>query len=164
MVLYSHDTTIRIHIQAETLSTIMTNEHTFLEEYTSHSLFTKGLWKGWCCYVWEVSWRRRETVTYWPQIPSFSSCWATRPGVTESHKPSACKLILTLASYLQLELQFEHNSNCPKPTVAPGYIIVWYPPASCGCMHLHRIQPHPQVKVIFQYLRPDACVSWLTVG
>ena len=51
----------------------MTNEHTSLEKYTSHTLFSKGLRKG--CdrvnvgYVWEVSWRRRETATYWPQVP-----------------------------------------------------------------------------------------------
>ena len=63
------------------------------------------------------------------------------------------------------------NSNCPKPSVAPGYIIVWRSPASCGCMHLHRIQTRPQVKVIFRHPRPDApvssaylhrCISWLT--
>ena len=50
------------------------------------------------------------------------------------------------------------NSNWPKPSVAPGYIIVSRPPVSCGRMHLHRIQPRPQVKVIFWYLRPDAPV------
>ena len=46
---YSRDTTIRIHIPAETKSTIMTNEYTSLEKYTSHSLFemvVKGLRKG----------------------------------------------------------------------------------------------------------------------
>ena len=42
----------------------MTIEHTSLEKYTSHTLFSKGLWKG--CqkvdigYVWEVSWRRNR--------------------------------------------------------------------------------------------------------
>ena len=51
----------------------MTNEHTSLEKYTIHSLFSKGLRNG--CervdvdYVWEVSWRQRETATYWPQVP-----------------------------------------------------------------------------------------------
>ena len=51
----------------------MTNEDTSLEKYTSHTLFSKGFRKG--CkrvdvgYVWEVSWRRRETATYWPQVP-----------------------------------------------------------------------------------------------
>ena len=28
------------------------------------------------------------------------------------------------------------NCNWPKPSVAPGYIIVLHPPASCGRMHL----------------------------
>ena len=55
------------------------------------------------------------------------------------------------------------DSNCDwnwlKPSVAPGYIFVWHPPASCGRTNLHRIQPRPQVKVIFRYLRPDAPVS-----
>ena len=37
-MLYSRDTTIRIHIYVETWSTIMTNEHTSLEKYTSHTL------------------------------------------------------------------------------------------------------------------------------
>ena len=72
-VLYSHCTTIRIRIHAETSSTIMTNEHISLEKYTSHTLFSKGLRKG--CervdigYVWEVSWRRIETARYWSQVP-----------------------------------------------------------------------------------------------
>ena len=51
------------------------------------------------------------------------------------------------------------NSNWPKPSVAPGYIIVWHPPASCGRTHLHRIQPRPQVKVIFRHPRLDAPFS-----
>ena len=46
-----------------------------------------------------------------------------------------------------------------KSSVAPGYIIFWHLPASCGRTHLHRIQPRPRVKVIFWYLRPDAPVS-----
>ena len=33
----------------------------------------------------------------------------------------------------------------------------------CGRTHLHRIQPRPQVKGIFRYLRPDAPVSTSTV-
>ena len=57
-VLYSHN---YIHIQLYTctsgkiVNTIMTNEHTSLGKYTSHTLFervAKGLRKG---YVWEVS-------------------------------------------------------------------------------------------------------------
>ena len=47
ILLYSHDTTIRIHIHMETKSTIMTNEHTSLEKYTSHTLFERVA-KGLC--------------------------------------------------------------------------------------------------------------------
>ena len=38
---YSH--IIHIQLYTETYSTIMTNEHTSLEKYTSHTLFSKGL-------------------------------------------------------------------------------------------------------------------------
>ena len=44
-LLYSRDTTIRIH--TETSSTIMTNEHTSLEKYTSYTLFERVA-KGLC--------------------------------------------------------------------------------------------------------------------
>ena len=46
----------------------MTNEHTSLEKYTSHTLFSKGLRKGWCwlCVRGELE---TETATYWPQVP-----------------------------------------------------------------------------------------------
>ena len=73
------------------------------------------------------------------------------------------ELVLTpQASCLQLELTPTATRTLTdklKPSLAPGYIFVWRPPASCGCMHLHRIQPHLQVKVIFRYLWPDALVS-----
>ena len=63
------------------------------------------------------------------------------------------------------------NFNWLKPSLAPGYIIVWHPPASSVRTHLHPFQPHPQVKVLIRHPRPDApfsspylhrCVSWLT--
>ena len=64
----------------------MTNEHTSLEKYTSHTLFkrvAKGLRKG--C-VWEVSWRRnRDSNMLTPSSSDNSStsssfCWAAQPG------------------------------------------------------------------------------------
>ena len=61
---------------------------------------------------------------------------------------------------LQLELTGSRTDKL-KPSLTPGYIIVWHPPASCGRTHLHRIQPRPLVRVIFRYLRPDASVSLL---
>ena len=92
---------------------------------------------------------------------STSSGWAAQPWVLRA-QALCLELVLTPAPYLQLELQLEHQltrTDWLKPSVAPGYIIVWHPPTSCGRTHLHRIQPRPQVKVIFRYLRPDAPVS-----
>ena len=62
---YSWGTTIRIHIHAETQSTIMTNELTSLEKYTTHTLF-KRVAKG-LCVGGELE--TEQTATYWPQIP-----------------------------------------------------------------------------------------------
>ena len=99
------------------------------------------------------------------------SGWTAQPWVTEGRKSLVCKLILTLASCSLLNPSATGTGTGTawlKPSVAPGYIIVWYPPASCVRTHLHRIQPRPRVKVIFRYLRPDApvsmlhrCISWL---
>ena len=58
--------------------------------------------------VREVSWRQGQTATYWPKVLLTIAAllshpgWADQPLVTESHKPSVCKLILTLASCPQL--------------------------------------------------------------
>ena len=69
------------------------------------------------------------------------------------------ELVLTSqASYLQLRLELNWLL---KPSMAPGYAIVWHPPPSCGRTLLHRIQPRPQVKVIFRCLQPDAPFSLL---
>ena len=68
-MLYSHDTTIRIHIHAETYSTIMTNEHISLEKYTSHTLFLKGLRKSWRWLCVRGELETEQTATYWPQVP-----------------------------------------------------------------------------------------------
>ena len=70
------------------------------------------------------------------------------------------------------ELELTASNWLTKSSLAPGYIIFWHPPASCGRTHLHQIQPRPQVKVIFRYPRSNApaslssaylhrCISWL---
>ena len=128
--------------------------HFFIKIYVSHWcwLCVRGdLETGTDCYILTqsssdhsstsfASWLGCSTVDHWgprPFVWSWSSlCW---------HPISNWNCNL--------------NSNWPKPSVAPGYIIVWHPPASCERTHLHRIQPCPQVKVIFGYLRPDAPVS-----
>ena len=116
--------------------------------------------------VWEVSSRQGQTATYWPKVLLTiaallpHSGWAAQPWIIEGCKPSVCKLTLNLSSCPQLTPTANGNrTDFPKPSVAPGYIIVSPPPASCGRTHLHRIQPRPQIKVIFWYLRPDATVS-----
>ena len=130
-------------------STIMTtsmNErtHFFIKIYLSH--FIQRVDVG--C-VWEVNWRRGQTATYWPHVLltiaallSHSGS-AAQPWVTEGCKPSVLKLILTLASCPPTDSNCNWNSNWlwlprtdwPKPSVAPGYIILWHPPASTGRTH-----------------------------
>ena len=72
----------------------MTNEHTSLEKYTSHTLFkmvAKRLRKG---FVWEVSWRlKRDCNMLTPSSSVFSSTsfsfyWAAQPGALRA-QPSA---------------------------------------------------------------------------
>ena len=143
-----------IHIHAEAKSTIMTNEHTSLEIYTSHTLFeivAKGLRKG--------DWT--ETATYWPPVSLSLAALLSRSAGLLNRKPEGqalCReLILTV-----LELQ-QLTPNSLNLSVAPGYIIVWHPPASCRRHICTQFNPFT-VKVIPWYLRPDAPVPWSTVG
>ena len=81
----------------------MTNEHTYLEKYTSHTLFervAKGL-----CVSGELE--TEQTATYWPQVPLLG-CSIRGP---EGPSP------LLGASFHCLELQLnlqltDSNSNC----------------------------------------------------
>ena len=88
--------------------------------------------------VWEVSWRRRQTATYWPQVLLVTiaallshSGWAAQPWVAEGPKPS----VWSWFSFHWHPIS-NSNSNCPKPSVALGYIIVSRSPVSCGRTHL----------------------------
>ena len=113
-------------------------------------------------YVWEGSWRPRQTATYWPQVPLTTAALLPHSAGLlnrESRGPKPSVWSWFSLWHLISIRNCNSNSNWPKPSVAPGYIIVLHTPASCGRTHLHRIQPHPQVKVIFRYLRPDAPVS-----
>ena len=70
--------------------------------------------------VWEVSWRRGQTATYWPKvlltIASLlpHSGWAAQPWVTEG-----CKLILTLASCPPTD------SNCNRNWLTQAVCGTW---------------------------------------
>ena len=133
-MLYSH--IIHIHIHAETKSTLMTNEHTSLEKYTSNTLFEmveKGL------YV-RIELETEQTATYWPLVSlSLVALLSRSAGLLNrrSWGPIALcwVLVLSTASYLQLT-----DSKLTQLSATPGYIIVWHPPASCGryiCTQLH---------------------------
>ena len=92
-----------IHIHAETYSPIMTNEHTSLEKYTSHTLFSKGLRNG-CervvCKRWVGDWTDCNILTPSSSVfssTSFSFCWAAQPGVLRAQ--ALCwELVLTTSN------------------------------------------------------------------
>ena len=117
-----------IHIQPYTytcrniVNTIMTNEHTSLEQYTSHFI-RKG-------YVWEVSWRlNKDCNILTPSFfvfssISFSFCWAAQPVALRAQVSAGSG-----SHCLELQ-QTDSNSKLLELPVAPGYIIVWRPPAS----------------------------------
>ena len=97
-------------------------------------------------YVWEVNWRRAQTATCWPKVPLtiaallFHLGWAAQLWFTEGPKPSVCRWLSLrhlVPNSLQLQMELELElTDWPKPSVAPGYIFVWHPPASCGRTHL----------------------------
>ena len=117
----------------------MTNEHTSLEKYTSHTLFSKGLRKG--C-VWEVNWRLNrlqhiDPKFLWQEQHFFLILLGCSTGGHED--PSTRLGAGSHCLELQLELQLTPtNPNCLWHR---GYIIVCRSPASRGRRKLHRIQP-----------------------
>ena len=131
------DATIRINIHAKAESTIMTNEHTSLEKYTSHTLFemvAKGLRKG---YAWEVSWRlNRDCNILTPSSSvvsstSFSFCWAAQPGDLRA-LPSA-------ESWFSLPRTATTDSKLTEPVCSPGLYNCLTPTCFLWASHLHLI-------------------------
>ena len=160
--------TTMIHIQLYTYTRgnkINNNDerrHFFRKIYLSHFIrngcerVTKGL-----CARGEL--KTEPTATYWLPVPlSFSSislsfCWDAQSGVLRAHSPllaaGSLYSILSPACWPQL-------TELP---VAPGYTIVWRPPASCERRIYTEFNPST-VKAISRCLRPDAPVSRLTAG
>ena len=101
-------------------------KHFFIKLYLSHFILERvDVGCG-----WEVSWRRGQTATYWPQVLLtiaallFHSGWAAQPWATEGPKPSVCRWLSIW------HLVSNCNWNWLKLSVAPGYIIVSCPPVS----------------------------------
>ena len=105
------------------------------KKYTSHTFILERVGVG--C-VWEVSWKRGQTATYWPQVLLAitallsHSGWAAQPWVTEVPSPLSGAGSLSAGNLSPTA----NRTDWPKPSLAPGYIIVWRPPASCGRTHL----------------------------
>ena len=134
-----------IHIQlfpytcGNIVNTIMTNEHSSLEKYTSHTLFEmieKGLRKG---YVWEVSWRlNRGCNILTPSSSVFSStsfsfCWAAQPRALRA-QPSA-------ETWFSQPRTATTDSKLTEPICGPGlYNCLTYTCFSWASP-LHPIQP-----------------------
>ena len=134
--------------------------HFFRKTYLSHFIWNscervaKGL------YV-RGELETEQTATYWPPVLlSLAALLSRSAGLLKwgSWGPIALcgMLVLSTVSYLQLT-----DSKLTELPVAPGYIIICRPPASCECGIC--IQLHPSTVKVW-YLRPDAPVPWLTAG
>ena len=96
------------------------------------------------CERWVGDWTNCNILTLNSFVfcsTSFSFCWDAQSGVLRLHSPllgaSSHYSILSPTNWLQL-------TELP---VAPGYIIVWRTPASCGRHICTQFNP-PTVKVI----------------
>ena len=162
-MLYSRNTTIRIHIYIYTniSGNIVSNNDDFNERtktllYKNISLILYSR-KGWCwlcvrseletgtdCYIMAqsssdhsstsfASWLGCSTAGHWG--PQSLSLQADSHAGILSPTDSNCDRNWTDSLELELELELDWH----KPSVASGYIIVCRPPASCGRTHLQRI-------------------------
>ena len=95
-----------------------------------------------------MSWRRKQTATYWPQVPlyysstSSSFCWAAQPGT----QALCLALALTTASCPQLQLELEVISACLELQLTQAVCGTWlYNCLTTTCFlrasHVHRTQP-----------------------
>ena len=130
----------------------MTNEHTSLENL-SH--FNRKGCERVMCGRWVGHWTDGNILT--PNSPVFSStsfsfCRADQPGVLRAQSSAGTWFSLprTATDWVQL-------------SVAPGYTIVWRPPASCERPICTQFNPST-LKAISCCRRPDAPVSRLTAG
>ena len=98
--------------------------------------------------VWEVSWWRGHCSTsteFWLGC-SIVGNWGP--------KALCLPLALNSASFPQLAPTATGTETLTNPSRLWYLLLV-----GIRICHHHRIQPRPQVKVIFRYLRPDAPVS-----
>ena len=130
--------------------------HFFRKIYLSHFI-RKGCERV-ECERWVVDGTDGNILT--PSSSNYSSTpfsffWDAQLGVLRAQ--ALCwKLVLTASNC-------NSNANYLEQSVAPGYVIVWHPPASCGRRNFTKLNPST-AEVISWYIRPDAPVFWLTAG
>ena len=104
--------------------------HFFIEIYLSHFILKRV---DISC-VWEVSWKWGQTATYWPKVLLTIAELLPHLGwgcSTVGHwGPQTLSLLLGLTLASCPPTDSNSNWNWPKPSVAPGYIIVLHLPAS----------------------------------
>ena len=154
------------------------NERTrfFIKIYLS--LFIFEMFDVGC--VWETSWRRGQTATYWPQVILTIAAllalsdWAAQPWVTDGPNPSAVGSQFGILS--PTESNWNRNSKRLKPPVAPGYIFVFtstcfqWAYASATIIefnHDHRSKWYSDIFDRMYLFRCSSaflhrCISWLT--
>ena len=123
----------------------MTNE--LFEKYTSHTLFYKGLRKGWCWLCVRCELETEQTATYWPQVPlAIATILPHSAGLlNRGSEAQALCLVLALTAVscpqlrlvLELWLQLDLNSACLELQLHQTVCDTCFMWAS----HVHRIQP-----------------------
>ena len=133
-VLHSRNTYTTIHIYN---NTIITNEDTSLEKYTSHTLF-EIVAKGLCARGELVT---EKTATYWSPVPlSLAALLSRSAGLLNrgSWGPIALcwVMVLSTSSFLQLT-----DSKLTEPVCDPELYNCLTPTYFLWASHLHPIQP-----------------------
>ena len=124
--------------------------HFFRNIYLSH--FIQKGYERVMCKSWVGDWTK--TATYWPPVPLFLAALLSRSAGLLNRGPEG---------WFSLPWTATIDSKLTELPVAPGYIIVWHPPASCERHICTQFNPST-VKVIPWYFRPDAPVPWSTAG
>ena len=142
------------------VNTIMTNGHSSLEKDTSHTLFEmveKGLCVGGELET-EQSCNILTPSSSGYSSTSFSFSWAALPGALRAESPQS-----GAGSHAGI-LSWKLWLKLTELPVAPGYIIVWHPPASCGSHICTQLNPFT-AKVIpfdpmYQLFSTGAFLIW----
>ena len=93
------------------------------------------------CERWVRNWTNSNILTpssFVFSSTSFSFCWAAQSGVLRAHSP-----LLGAGSLYSILSPSWLTPNLLNLSVAPGYIIVWRSPASCG-RHICTDSTRPQ--------------------